>query len=290
VHTPASPKSYEGLLERLGQPRFDYGVNMARWPDTMKQAFVELGPDPTLFEFLERAATERASPGKTWLQRMMRLALSDYDANALLGIYPMHLFGTAQAEQFLMRPRGGRLLDIGAGSGDVTAALRPLFETVEVVETSWAARRRLRARGYVCWSYDVAESGIRGDRYDVIALLNVLDRVECPVTLLARCRARMTDETRLLLSVPLPYRPLVYRGAHSREPKQRLAVVGSNFSDAVLRLVQQVLLPNDFEVERLTRLPYLSGGDSERAITALDAAVVLCKRASSEHARVQREL
>jgi hypothetical protein len=280
VHTPARFLGQEdGLLDRLGQPAFDYGVNMARWPEWMKQSFVELGPDQALFVFLERVATDRAPRGKTWLQRVMRLALSDYDANALLGMYPMHLFSTAQAEQFLGRPRGGRLLDIGAGTGDVTAALRPLFETVEVVETAWAARARLKARGYVCRSYDVAKCGIRGDGYDVIALLNVLDRTEYPVKLLERCRAWMTGETRLLLSVPLPYRPLVYASALSREPKQRLAVVGSSFEDALLRLVRNVLLPNDFVLERLTRLPYLSGGDSERAMTALDAAVVLCRKA-----------
>jgi hypothetical protein len=275
-------KELARLLDRLGQPALEYGVNMARWPDSMKTRFVELGPDQALFDYLERVSATRASPGRTRLQRLMRLALSDYDANALLEMYPMHLLSTAQAGELLGRPRGGRLLDVGAGSGDVTAALQPLFENTEVVETSWGARKRLRALGYVCHSYDVAELGIRGDGYDVVALLNVLDRADHPLTLLEKCRSYMTSETRLLLSLPLPYRPHVYAGVITREPKEHLSVLGNNFSDAVLRLVQNVLPVQGLVVERFTRLPYLSGGDSSRAMTVLDAAVVVCSRVASQ--------
>ncbi len=265
-----------GLLEALGQPPLEYAVNMARWPDAMRASFVELGPDTALVEYLKGVQRRRASRTRTLLQRVLRFAMSDYDANALLDMYPMHLFGSAQAEQLLGRPRGGRLLDIGAGSGDVTAVLQPLFDETEVIETAWAARRRLTGLGFICHAYDVAEVGIRGDGYDVISMLNVLDRADCPLTLLKRCRGTMTSETRLLLSVPLPYRPHVYIGAVSREPKERLPIVGSQFSDALLRLVQHVLVPAGFRVERFTRLPYLSGGDSACAMTVLDAAVLLC--------------
>jgi SAM-dependent methyltransferase len=267
-----------GLLESLGQPRLEYAVNMARWPDAMRRSFVELGPDAALVEYLERVLRQRASRGRTLLQRTLRLAMSDFNANALLHMYPMHLFGTGQAEQLLGRSRRGSLLDIGAGSGDVTAVLQPLFDRVEVIETAWAARRRLAARGYVCHAGDVAETGILGDGYDVITLLNVLDRADRPVTLLERCHSKLTPESRLLVSIPLPYRPHVYAGVTSREPRERLPVVGSQFSDALLRLVQNALCPAGFTVERFTRLPYLSGGDSDFAMTVLDAAVLVLRK------------
>lgn len=268
-----------GLLESLGQPRLEYAVNMVRWPELMRASFVELGPDAALVDYLNRVRHRRASRMRTLTQRVFRFAMSDYDANALLDMYPMHLFGSAQAERLLGRYRGGRLLDIGAGSGDVTAVLQTLFDETEVLETAWAARRRLSALGFICHAYDVAEVGIRGDGYDVISMLNVLDRADRPLTLLEQCRVKMTSETRLLLSVPLPYRPHVYVGAVSREPKERLPIVGSQFSDALLRLVQSVLVPSGFCVERFTRLPYLSGGDSACAMTVLDAAVLLCRKA-----------
>jgi len=270
--------SVAGLLESFGQPQFEYGVSMSRWPASMRSRFVELGPDQALVDFLERARRLRASRARTWAQRALRLLISDYDANALLNMYPMHLFGTAQVERLLDRERGGRLLDIGAGSGDVTASMIPLFDVVEAVETAWAARWRLRRRGLICHAYDVAGVGIEGEGYAVISLLNVLDRADRPATLLERCRAKMTRDTRLLISVPLPYRPHVYVGGASRAPRERLPIVGSRFSDALLRLVENTLIPGGFYLECFTRLPYLSGGDSAERITALDAAVLLLSR------------
>lgn len=270
-----------GLLARLGQPTLDYGVNMARWPEAMKAAFVELGPDEALLEYLEGILVSPASAAKTRMQRFLRYFLSDFDANALLRMYPMHLIGTAQAERLLGKRPGGKLLDLGAGSGDVTSALMPLFDQIDAVETSRVAARRLRQRGFNCWNYDVTAQGIRGGPYDVIALLNVLDRTDRPRTLLEQCCNAMNERTQLLLSTPLPYRPHVYDGGRARDPKERLGVVGNDFSDALMRLVMEVLQPIGLVPTRLTRVPYLSGGDSERPITVLSAAVAVCHRVAS---------
>ena len=269
-----------GLLGVLGQPVLEYGVNTARWPHSMREAFVESGPDQGLVEYLERIRDSRATRRKTFAQRLLRTVMSDFDANALLGMYPMHLFSTEQATM-LLGARRRHLLDIGAGTGDVTGAVQPLFERVEVLESSWGARRRLRALGFECHDYDVAQLGIRGGGYDVVSLLNVLDRADRPWTMLKRCREWMKADTRLLLSVPLPYRAHVYVGVGSREPRERLPIVGERFSDALLRLVLNVLDPVGLVVERMTRLPYVSGGDSSRPITVLDAAVLSCRTASA---------
>jgi 2-polyprenyl-3-methyl-5-hydroxy-6-metoxy-1,4-benzoquinol methylase len=243
----------------------------------MKSVFVELGPDEALVSYLVRALTTRASVGRTRLQRALRLLMSDFDANALLRVYPMHLLSTTQAEVLLGRTRRGRLLDIGAGSGDVTRALQPLFAEVEVTETSRVAARRLRESGFACQTYDVAAQGVRGGPFDTIALLNVLDRTDKPLTLLQQCRKAMTDATVLLLSTPLPYRPHVYVGSSVREPTERLALVGNEFSDAIMRLTRDVLLLAGLTPLRLTRVPYLSGGDSASALTVLSAAVAVCR-------------
>jgi hypothetical protein len=72
--------------------------------------------------------------------------LSDYDANALLDFYAMHLLSTAQWHALLGPHAHGRLLDVGAGSGDVTASLAPLFDAVTTTEASRGMARRLRVR------------------------------------------------------------------------------------------------------------------------------------------------
>src|SRR5512145_3463579 len=134
---------------------------MTRWPELLKARFLEFGPDAALVDYLERVRVNRAGWWRTRAQRLVRLLVSDYDANALLGLYPMHLLSTEQAARLLSRSRGGRPLDIGAGSGDVTAKLTPLFERVEVLETSFWAARHLAARGYTCHRFDVTLTGIR---------------------------------------------------------------------------------------------------------------------------------
>src|SRR5512138_1784927 len=118
----------EWLLMQLGQPKLEFGVDTTRWPEPLRARFLEFGPDAALVEYLERVRANRAGWWRTRAQRLVRLLVSDYDANAMLGLYPMHLLSTKQAALLLARPRGGRLLDVGAGSGDVTRELTPLFD------------------------------------------------------------------------------------------------------------------------------------------------------------------
>ena len=63
---------------------------------------------------------------RTYAQRLARLYLSDFDANALTGMYRMQLLPPGAWRRLLGAHAGGRLLDVGAGSGDVTCALAPL--------------------------------------------------------------------------------------------------------------------------------------------------------------------
>src|SRR6185503_2611705 len=77
-----------------------------------------------------RRAVEQLTYGRhgrvrTYAQRLARLYLSDFDANALTGMYQMLLLPEAAWRSLLGDRASGRLLDVGAGSGDVTAALSP---------------------------------------------------------------------------------------------------------------------------------------------------------------------
>lgn len=51
-------------------------------------------------------------------------------------------------DRSLSSPPTGRLLDIGAGDGGVTALMAPLFEHVYVTESDAIMRWRLRRLGY----------------------------------------------------------------------------------------------------------------------------------------------
>jgi hypothetical protein len=139
---------------------------------------------------------------------------------------------------------------------------------------------RLRRRGFRCHALDVALEGVPDPPYGVIACLNVIDRARRPLSLLEQLRAGLADGGHLLLSVPLPYAPLYYDGASTRDPEQKLDIAGGTWEEAATALAHRVLQPLGFELRALARAPYLSGGDSEEPVYELDAAVVVCRRAS----------
>jgi SAM-dependent methyltransferase len=206
----------------------------------------------------------------------LRGVLSDFDINGLLNTYPMHVLGTEQWRHLLPNA-GGRLLDVGAGNGDVTRALAPLFDEVTAVETSRHMARRLEKRGYRCHRLDLATTDVPGAPYDVVSLLNVLDRCDRPLSLLAKLRTALRPEGRLVVALVLPYRPFVYDGALTREPTERLPVTAPGWERAVSEFVTHALLPLGLEVESCSRVPYLSGGDAYRPLYELDDVVLVCR-------------
>ena len=262
--------------------KLEYGCRLERLPAPLRDRFVQLGRDAALNAYFERAGRERHGRFVTGVHRVLRGYLSDFDINGLLNIYPMHVLGTEQWSYLLEqapleRPEGARLLDVGAGSGDVTHALAPLFGSVVTTELSRAMAFRLRRRGFACFRQDVATRGVPEPPYDAIACLNVLDRCDRPLTLLANLRAGLADGGLLLLALVLPYRPFVYDGGSSNEPSERLPLTRSDWESCAGELCQAVIEPLGFQVEVITRVPYLSGGDSRRPLYELDDVVLVCR-------------
>lgn len=253
-----------------------YDCDLRRLAPSVRDRFVQLGPDQSLADYCLRARRERHGRLVTWLHRSLRGLLSDFDINGLLGTYPMHVLGREQWA-FLLPDAKGRLLDVGAGNGDVTAALAPLFDEVTVTETSRLMARRLRRRGYRCHHLDLAVHPVPDGPFDAIALLNVLDRCDRPLSLLANLRAALKHDGRLIVALVLPYRPFVYDGGMAREPTERLPISETTWEEATNQLVERVLTPLGFDVESCSRVPYLSGGDAYRALYELDDVVLVCR-------------
>src|SRR5690349_18217094 len=95
------------------------------------ECFRELSMDAEWLN--EVAALTKARHGRlrTYAQRFVRLYLSDFDANALTGMYRMQLLPNGGWQRLLGGRPGGRLLDVGAGVGDVTRVLAESFDEVE---------------------------------------------------------------------------------------------------------------------------------------------------------------
>lgn len=257
-----------------------YDCALGELPPELASAFTQLAPDDATRSFLERTPHGKTS---TLLRTALGSVLSDYDANALLDFYPMHLLSTAQWRLLLGERGDARLLDIGAGSGDVTSALAPMFTEVVTTETSRGMARRLRGRGYVCHLLDVAETALPAasvDRFDVVSLLHVIDRARLPLALLERAAALVAPGGRLVVATPLPLSTHVHVAGGTVDAEEVLPRddEATTWEAALASLVTRVLEPLGLAVERFARAPYLSRGDSDAPIYVLDDAIVVLRR------------
>ncbi|MCC6663194.1 MAG: methyltransferase domain-containing protein [Polyangiaceae bacterium] len=254
-----------------------YDCDRARLSPGLAARFVELEPDDETRAFVQAAADGRHGRLLSWVHSTLGAFLSDFDVNGLLGTYPLFLLSQAQWSALLGPERRARLLDVGAGAGEVTARIAGLAQQVVTSETSRMMARRLRQRGFECRRTDFAD-GPPADRFDLVTCLNVVDRSDRPRTLLRNLRAGLAPGGRLVIATPLPFRPFVYAGGTTREPRERLPIDAEPWESALAQLVERVLCPLGLEVIALCRAPYLSGGDPGRELYVLDDAVVVCGR------------
>jgi SAM-dependent methyltransferase len=283
----------DGQAERNGVDENRLGVQLRYACDRgllgqLAERFVPSHLDAEGEAFLAAQLRRNHTRMAYWAQRALTLFLSDFDANALLGTYPVFLLSTPQALGLIeaARPVGvstGRWLDIGAGSGDVTTRLAPLVNELVCTEASHHMARRLRRRGFSCWVGRAGEGApgdplAQGGVFDVISLLNVLDRAARPRSLLARAVQQLPPRGLLMLSLPLPYEPFYYAGSRARDPLEPLQVKAERWEDALVELWRHELAPLGLGLRALTRLPYLSGGDVQHPAYVLDDALLVCDK------------
>lgn len=244
--------------------------------------FRELVVDDAWRTAVDGLSRDRHGRLRTYAQRLARLYLSDFDANALTGMYRMQLLPATAWQRLLEGHRGGRLLDVGAGSGDVTMALSGCFGEVETTEVSRGMARRLTRRGLRCHALDLTETPFDGPVFDAVALLNVLDRCQRPRQLLRHCLQALAPGGVFIVALALPYRPFYFDGPATPEPLERLECdpgPAGTWEDGARRFIERDLLPLGLRLECFARAPYLSAGDSARQLYELDdVVVVLSKR------------
>lgn len=260
-----------------------YGCDRARLPAALAARFLQLEHDAAARAFVAGALAAPHGPLLTWAYGALRHVLSDYDAYGLLGMYPMHLLSTPQLERLLGPCGRQRLLDVGAGSGGVTAHASPLFAHTAAIDTSPALRRRLRARGFTVLDADLTAAPLPPEleRFDAVLCLNVLDRCSHPHTLLRNARAALRDGGTLLVSVPLPLKPHVHVGRFTVDPEERLPAAEDPWEAGAASVARAVLEPAGLAITALSRAPYLCKGDAGSPLYALDAAVFACAKAAA---------
>jgi SAM-dependent methyltransferase len=258
-----------------------YACELAALDPVVAACFVPLAYDAENDAFVRRALAAPHGWLATKSYGLLRTMLTDYDAYALLGMYPMHLCSAAQFRFLLRRSPNlsspARLLDVGAGSGAITAAASAGFDEVAVTESSPVLRARLRRRGYRVLRCDLGREALpAAEHAHAVLCLNVLDRTSHPRTMLAHLRDALLPGGRLVLSLPLPLRPHVQRAGHTVDPEQPLPPAAESWETSAARIAQQLIASAGLRVHTLSRVPYLCRGDHSMRLYVLDTALFVC--------------
>lgn len=228
----------------------------------------------------------------------LRSCFSVTDVNGLLGRGQMFVLSKAQVRDLLGEAMEAarashpgqpvRLLDVGAGDGEVTTRLASVVDSVTATEVSWAMARRLRSRGYTVSQGPLItrECFPQDGEFDVVTLMNLLDRCDHPMGMVRDAARLMRRGTgRLLIALVLPFSEFVEEGSKRRAVRAPLPMGGARCGDgatlevSLSTFIQRVVYPLGLEVERLARVPYLCRGDTRQPFYVLsDALLVLRHR------------
>ncbi|KAM9462256.1 protein-L-histidine N-pros-methyltransferase isoform 2-T2 [Clarias gariepinus] len=205
--------------------------------------------------------------------------ISRTSINGLLGRGSMFVFSQDQFRQLLqISPdwKGERLLDLGAGDGGVTEVMSPHFKEVYATEVSLPMRWQLQRKNYKLLEIDDWQN--TDFQYDIISCLNLLDRCDKPLELLRDIKKALLPVTgRLILAVVLPFQPYVEIRGRWERPAEHVHVKGRTWEEQVKDLSEDIFHSVGFEVEAVTRLPYLCEGDMYQDYYVLDDAVFVLK-------------
>ncbi|CAI5455577.1 unnamed protein product [Caenorhabditis angaria] len=270
-----------------------HGLNPTNWyqpenelTDLARQLFFKSNPDETTQHFLDKSA--ELSDNYFW-QTIRNLGVmflssiySKTDINGITGFGNMFLFSENQMAKLLdidrsnWSPVGKKVLDLGAGNGDITRHLEAFYSDIYATELSSRMRKRLSSKGYKV--LDALTWDQTDIQFDLITAFNLLDRHYSPQKLLNDLwRVSSRSKCRVIISLVLPVNHYVEFNPNgkSTRPDQFLKVQGKTYADHVHYMITNEFEPAKFRVVKWTRLPYLCEGDMNHSAYYLPDAMFL---------------
>ncbi|KAI5645494.1 DREV methyltransferase domain-containing protein [Phthorimaea operculella] len=267
-----------------------YRVDKSKLDSSLQEKFVQLDPDEETKEFLS-ASIEKSTWVWTQLWYLLAKAILKHfwsitDINGWLGRGSMFVLSEAQAHLLLDRAKTepsegfgdtlsrGSVVDIGAGDGEVSRRFTKLYNEQYATEISASMRKALGKKGYRLLDVD---DWWRGQSFDCVCMMNLLDRCSKPRTMLRQARTAIKQNGVLLLALVLPYKPYVEVNP-DHKPEERLPINGQDsFEEQVASFVSFMRSEVGFELVSWTRAPYLCEGDFAQAYYWLDDSVYVFK-------------
>ncbi|XP_060140932.1 protein-L-histidine N-pros-methyltransferase isoform X2 [Globicephala melas] len=183
------------------------------------QSYLDQGTQIFLNNSIEKSGWLFIQLYHSFVSSVFSLFMSRTSINGLLGRGSMFVFSPDQFQRLLkINPdwKTHRLLDLGAGDGEVTKIMSPHFEEIYATELSETMIWQLQKKKYRVLGINEWQN--TGFQYDVISCLNLLDRCDQPLTLLKDIRSVLEPTRgRVILALVLPFHPYVENGSRAGE-------------------------------------------------------------------------
>ena len=281
----------------------EYDCQRELLAEELAPLFQPLEPDQETAGFLQmcenQAWTYRAKRYvRNNLKRFLMKFMSQTDALGYIGGGKMHVFSEKQVGELLNMTledqRKKTLLDVGAGEGGVTAKFVPYFEHTVVTEHSKAMVRRLERKKKFTKVLQMSHIDVDvlrkeavsnnislsdGKYFEAVALLNILDRCDAPISLMKQAKEVLDPVNgRLIVAVVLPFRPVVQDGRKKRSPVESVKLRKvKGWEKSVNAINEEIFKPLGFVIERVAKLPYLSEGNSRKSYYVLNDAIFVLR-------------
>ncbi|XP_030630196.1 protein-L-histidine N-pros-methyltransferase isoform X2 [Chanos chanos] len=287
VRSPLARALFVNMVTETEMPGYETQEWYRCCPDMLGEAlqplFIQSHMDTDTKAFLKRSVEKSGwlftQLYHSFFSTIFSPVVSRTSINGFLGRGSMFVFSKDQFQHLLkISPdwQGDRLLDLGAGDGGVTDVMSAHFREVYATEVSPPMKWHLQRKNYMLLGID--EWQRTGFQYDLISCLNLLDRCDEPMELLRDIKnALVPNSGRLILAAVVPFQPYIEIGGRWERPKHHIKIKGKTWEEQVTNLSSEVFQKAGFEVEAVTRLPYLCEGDMYNDYYVLDDAVFVLK-------------
>jgi 2-polyprenyl-3-methyl-5-hydroxy-6-metoxy-1,4-benzoquinol methylase len=174
------PKAYKSYYTHAGEPERGKGSFLKRLYSRIKESYI----------------TEKYGYRRGGAKTITRIL------GKILYLFPLRRADVDATARWLDAVPGGRLLDVGCGSGEWLASMSDLGWTVEGVDFDEQAVEAARRRGVKAVHGTLEEQQFAARSFDVVTVNHVIEHVPDPCSLLRECRRLLKPGGRLVVATP----------------------------------------------------------------------------------------
>jgi len=255
-----------------------YEVNLANIKDDrILSKFIQLDADKETQEFIDQSVDKSdwilTQIYHNFAKAVLSMLYTQTDINGMLGRGSMFVFSREQYLKLTNNHSGESLIDLGAGDGAPTTSMAASFGSVFATETSAPMRKILQSKNIKV--VDVG-SWTESGPFDAISCLNLLDRADNPLTILASIKSSLKQQGLLIVALVLPFKPYVESNPPTHKPSEPIHIKGGT-TEQQLESAVGVIEAAGFQLVSWSRVPYLCEGDLNKSIYQLNDFVIIFK-------------